>query len=102
MHFSIFLLYLQFCDSTLKESDLQSIALYGDDRVNLGLGALSFSAAKPDLIIVLKRLDPMWLTADRPCTEQEYLDFAIPSDSPLRKAFDTISLVFMPGTARAC
>ena len=83
------------CDKTLKESDLQSMLLYGDERLHTG--ELSLTHHKPELLIVLKVLEAPWLGDDRQYTEQEYLDFAIPQDSPLRKTFNSITLVYMPG-----
>lgn len=69
--------------------------LYGDERLHTG--KLSLTHHKPELLIVLKALEAPWLRDDRPSTEQEYLEFSIPKDSPLRKTFNSITLVYMPG-----
>ena len=81
----------------MKESDLDSMSLYGDERLHLtGLSPLS---TKPDLIIVVKTAKTVKLATCKDstaCTEQEYLDFSVRSNHPVRKAFNSIKLVFMP------
>jgi hypothetical protein len=71
------------------------MALYGDERLHQGVTGLG--THKPDLVIVLRRSEPLWKTGDQAATEQEYLDSEIAYGSPLRKAYRSITLVVIPG-----
>ena len=85
------------CSGAIWESDLQMLATYSDERMHTGELSSQLTAIKPHLIIVLITNMLLELKEGEPISEEQYLASVIPASSPLRKTFNSIQLVLMPG-----